>query len=132
MPWTDPAKRAEYQRRYNSRPEIRERNRTRNRKYMREWNVANKDRVNLKRRCLSKGIEPGSFQTMYDAQQGRCCVCGLAPEGRQQFNKLVIDHDHETGKVRGLLCGMCNTSLGYAEDSPERLRALADYLERTR
>lgn len=41
-----------------------------------------------------------------------------------------LDHDHATNKFRGWLCGHCNKALGFTLDSPERLRALADYLER--
>lgn len=54
-----------------------------------------------------------------------CEVCGT-DDGR-----LVNDHDHATGKWRGILCHLCNKALGQAKDSPQRLRDLADYLERT-
>lgn len=52
-----------------------------------------------------------------------CQVCG-------SDKKICVDHDHETGKIRGFLCDACNVALGKAEDSPDRLRKLADYLER--
>ena len=39
-----------------------------------------------------------------------------------------MDHDHSTGKVRGILCYNCNTAIGHAMDSPERLTSLATYL----
>jgi hypothetical protein len=45
--------------------------------------------------------------------------------------KACIDHDHETGKPRGILCRMCNLGLGHFKDSPELLRKAAEYLERT-
>lgn len=57
-----------------------------------------------------------------------CQVCGNPP-GKKP---LVIDHDHETGEVRGVLCQHCNLSIGHAFDDPERLRALANYLEENR
>lgn len=45
-------------------------------------------------------------------------------------DRLVVDHDHETMKIRGVLCHWCNVALGMTKDDPDRLRALADYLER--
>lgn len=65
---------------------------------------------------------------MYRNQNGVCATCSVVPiEGR----KLVVDHDHRTGKVRGLLCQPCNISLGAAKDKPDVLRSLADYLVRS-
>lgn len=57
-----------------------------------------------------------------------CDVCGRTEH--QSGRRMNIDHCHERGVVRGALCHACNTALGLADDSAERLRALADYLER--
>lgn len=54
---------------------------------------------------------------------GACEVCGA------DDIQLCIDHDHETGKVRGLLCDLCNKALGQARDDADILRGLADYIE---
>jgi RNase P subunit RPR2 len=51
-----------------------------------------------------------------------CPICG-------DVKRLVWDHDHETGQFRDYICGFCNSMLGYAKDTPERLRKAADYLE---
>lgn len=51
-----------------------------------------------------------------------CEVCGSK-------DRMVIDHQHGTGQVRGALCNSCNSALGHAKDSPTTLRALAEYLE---
>lgn len=53
---------------------------------------------------------------------GECATCG-------SVERLCIDHDHATGRVRGLLCNDCNLSLGYAKDSIETLKNLIKYLE---
>jgi hypothetical protein len=69
------------------------------------------------------------------AMADSCEVCAkpverLVADNAGGANGAQIDHDHLTGKVRGLLCGACNRALGHADDSPERLRALAAYLDR--
>lgn len=58
----------------------------------------------------------------------RCDACKKPWQDKEYGN---IDHCHETGKVRGMLCGPCNTALGYAKEDPNRLRGIADYIERT-
>lgn len=63
------------------------------------------------------------YQTIFELQSGKCAIC------KQASNKvLVVDHDHETGKVRALLCGTCNSGLGMFKDSPELLDQAARYL----
>lgn len=59
-----------------------------------------------------------------EQQGGRCAICG------RQARKLVVDHDHETGVVRGLLCHGCNTSMGVLGDSVEGLERAIAYLKR--
>lgn len=65
----------------------------------------------------------------YARQNCRCAICGI-PE-KECDKALRIDHDHRTGKFRGLLCGPCNMALGNAKDSPNILREAADYIERS-
>jgi len=70
------------------------------------------------------------YQKLFDAQGGVCAVCSR-PETATRAGKamsLAIDHDHETGKVRGLLCGRCNTAIGLMSDSPEVLTKAAAYI----
>lgn len=61
-------------------------------------------------------------------QAGVCAICGAAPDTSKKRGGLHIDHDHATGKVRGLLCEQCNIGLGNFKDNPEALRAAAKYL----
>lgn len=67
------------------------------------------------------------YHEMLEAQGARCAICHTdKPGGRGCF---PVDHDHATGKVRGLLCDNCNNMLGRAKDNPATLRQGANYLE---
>jgi hypothetical protein len=70
-------------------------------------------------------------QRMKDEQGGVCAVCGNA-KGGQSGDGLVVDHDHDSGKVRALLCHKCNIALGHVDDNIERLDALKAYLMKHR
>lgn len=74
----------------------------------------------------SYGITLEEWLALRAASDGRCASCGEPPDA----HGLVLDHDHETGALRGLICRACNWTLGYAGESPARMRAAADYLER--
>lgn len=64
------------------------------------------------------GITPAQYEDMSKEQGGVCLVCrGVNEDGE----RLHVDHDHETGKVRGLLCNRCNVALGYAGDNAYNL-----------
>ena len=73
------------------------------------------------------GITLADFDAMLARQGGVCAICGTdRPRGRA--GRLHVDHCHDTGRVRGLLCHACNTGLGHFGDSLERLRAATTYL----
>ena len=81
---------------------------------------------------LSKyGLSESDRTALWEGQGERCASCG-DPEPEDSQRRFHIDHDHETGAVRGILCHGCNVSLGHLRDDPERIRALADYIERWR
>lgn len=69
------------------------------------------------------GISPEDYEEMVNKQHGRCKACGQKPEKR-----LVIDHNHSTGKVRGLLCANCNCALGHLKEDVERCHGLIRYI----
>jgi len=71
-------------------------------------------------------MEEGEFDRRFEEQGGRCKLCGKPLE-----SDITIDHDHETGLVRGLIHSRCNWIIGAAWDDPEILRHAIDYLERT-
>lgn len=70
------------------------------------------------------GIDLPDFERMLAEQGGACATCRRVPDGRD----LCVDHDHATGKVRGLLCDLCNRTLGQAGDDPDLLDRMAAYL----
>lgn len=78
-------------------------------------------------RNLSKlyGMTEDSYEAMLAAQGNRCAVCSNLFTATPH-----VDHSHKTGKVRGLLCGGCNTGLGLFKDNPDVLRAAVRYLAR--
>ncbi|AUV60620.1 endonuclease VII [Gordonia phage SteveFrench] len=73
------------------------------------------------------GISMQEYDRMFDDQCGRCKLCGQSPEG-SRYSKLYIDHNHQTGKVRGLLCIECNFGLGKFKDNAELLDRASDYV----
>lgn len=77
------------------------------------------------------GITPEQFTRMMIQQQGRCAICSTA-FGEGQGKAPYVDHCHENGTLRELLCSRCNVALGHADDSPERLQAMADYIRKHR
>lgn len=73
------------------------------------------------------GLEPEQYQLMVEEQSGVCAICKQPnPDGK----RLSVDHDHETRRVRGLLCSGCNNGLGRFKDDSTLLRHAAAYLER--
>lgn len=77
------------------------------------------------------GINEDEYQAQLGAQRGRCAICGLQAEEAAN-GRLDVDHCHDTGAMRGLLCGPCNRGIGQFADDPERVRAAAAYLDRHR
>lgn len=72
------------------------------------------------------GMSIEEFEDMVVAQQGRCAICDRTAD------PLHIDHDHTSGKVRGLLCRPCNQGLGLFRDNPQFLLSAAKYLDSDR
>jgi hypothetical protein len=73
------------------------------------------------------GLTPDQFDAMLTQQNNRCACCDRELETGQ---KRHIDHCHDTGRVRGILCRRCNVGLGMAEHNIERLRQMIAFLER--
>jgi hypothetical protein len=75
------------------------------------------------------GFPASEYRAMFDRQDGKCALCGEGSKGWSRGRPLHVDHCHNTGHFRGLLCGDCNTALGRFGDDPARLRRAIDYLE---
>lgn len=78
------------------------------------------------------GLKEAEHAALLARQRGGCAICGQsettpANHGRGP-RSLAVDHDHRTGRVRGLLCANCNKALGCMADDPDRLLAAANYL----
>lgn len=69
------------------------------------------------------GLTMSELQALFDKQSSTCLIC------ERSGKKLEVDHDHETGAVRGLLCSRCNKGLGQFCDDPSMLKRALAYLE---
>lgn len=99
----------------------------------REYNRRRPDHVKLANRIKSRyGLTIDEWQALLDSQGQSCAVCRLhidelPDDGRN--TKMHVDHCHDTGRVRGLLCSACNRALGCFRDDPHAMRAAANYVE---
>lgn len=83
----------------------------------------------LKRSLEKHGLTDAEYRTMFESQAGKCAICGSTGKGKgQAFRPLCIDHDHQTGTVRGLLCDKCNLGIGNFNDDTSRLQSAVAYL----
>jgi hypothetical protein len=99
--------------------------------YYKEWWAKHGRDQNLQKRY---GIGVEDYQTMYEKQEGKCAICNkhstsVFTKGAVGF-ELCVDHCHNTGKVRGILCQSCNVTLGKVEEKEEILLALIEYLKK--
>jgi len=111
------------------------------------WREKNVEKVQEKNRRRSKrlgkmgrrdyqlqqlyGITHEDYERMLEEQKGKCAICGTDKPRRKGRLYFSVDHCHDTGKVRGLLCDFCNNGIGRLNDDPALLRKAIEYLERT-
>jgi hypothetical protein len=113
-----------------------------------DWRRKNRERYNEMKKMRDPyhlyRLTNEQLQEKLKSQDGKCAICGknvadyLIVEGRnvrgvdyvQKRRKYFIDHDHENGVNRGLLCNKCNFMIGYADESIETLQAAIDYLKK--
>lgn len=77
------------------------------------------------------GISEAEYWRLHDCQNGLCAICQKPETATRKgtLRLLCVDHEHKTGKVRGLLCNRCNRTIGYMGENPGLLRAAAVYLD---
>lgn len=108
-----------------------------NRLYMRNWRAEHKNyhktyytyekgKKNYLHTTYQMTLE--EYNTKFQEQNGLCAVC---KKHQSNFKRsLAVDHDHITGKIRGLLCFGCNISLGHMQDNTQWLQNAIDYIKR--
>lgn len=75
------------------------------------------------------GVSKDVFDAMLQSQSGKCLICNSDFLWSKRSNTPHVDHCHISGKVRGLLCRRCNSSLGYFNDNPALFESAANYLK---
>ena len=82
-------------------------------------------------RYKTYGVTPEEYRSILSSQDGCCKICKISEDDyREKFGKsLAVDHCHNSGKVRVVLCEWCNKGLGHFYDNPALLRAASEYLE---
>lgn len=100
-----------------------------------KWAKANRVSINARLKATNTpkkhrlrntyGLTLDQYQALLDQRNGICDCCGLPGD-------LVLDHDHATGKLRGVICPNCNLGIGHFKDSEERLEKAIEYLRRAK
>jgi len=94
--------------------------------YAKQWRKDNPHLAKNNGLRRDHGITFEDYKKLEDSQNGVCAICGGKQIERYEF--FSVDHCHETGKIRGLLCSKCNIGLGHFEDSVEKLQSAINYL----
>lgn len=142
MPYNSREKQNAYYREYQQRPK--------RKAYKAAWNAANREKIAARQRAdrranpqkyrdyfrnhhlvKSYGITQAEYEQIYKDQSGLCAICGGLPDiVKHGYSRLVVDHCHKTGKVRGLLCNNCNSGMGIIGDTIEHLERALAYLRK--
>jgi len=99
----------------------------------REYSKRNPRRIEQSRQCNLKqkfGITLDQYDQMFEIQGGVCAICGNVETHKNHYGivRLSVDHNHKTGKIRGLLCNNCNTGLGHFKEDPGLMLKATNYI----
>lgn len=100
--------------------------------YCAEWWTKNKEWKGFVRRLSTYGLTLDQYHAMAEGQNFLCAICLEEPNVKAKNasnDNFVIDHNHDTDQVRGLLCSNCNSAFGLLAENPNRMRRMAFYAE---
>lgn len=122
--------RKEYWDEYKTRPEVIAKRKENSRRAS-DWLKAHPEkRLTAQRRWRMKkqyGITLEEYEILLEKQNGMCAIC-KSENTHSKGYCFAVDHDHKTGKVRGLLCHQCNLALGNIKDNVQTLHSMIRYL----
>ena len=116
---TTPEKRKKTLEKYNNTPE--------RKASMAEYYRNNKDKAVNRQMMVNYGITLSEYNQLLDKQKGLCYIC--ESHHTSQTRRLHIDHCHNSGKIRSLLCVNCNTALGLLKEDSNRVKKMIEYIE---
>ena len=102
------------------------------RKRMRQARISNPESFKKLKLRSTYGISMEEFTTLLDSQEHKCAICVRELSGKVNSRdlKAYVDHNHETGTVRGILCLHCNSLIGYCREDKGVLLSAIDYLKK--
>lgn len=100
--------------------------------YQKEYRSARREKFNDDARQRAFGITRAQYGDMFLAQDGCCAICRQPETATRNgvLKALAVDHCHETGEIRGLLCVACNTGIGKFKDNRQTMLAAVKYLDK--
>jgi hypothetical protein len=99
-----------------------------------EQREKNRENIRINHAAWTYGLTKEEYISLINSNDGKCYICGneekVIDSVSKKIRRICIDHDHSTGKVRGLLCNLCNSGLGKFKDSIDLIEKALDYLKR--
>lgn len=135
MAYKDSPARKEYMAKYNQTYHQRHyygENAEKIRERVRQRRITHPDKVKSSELKTHYGITLEEYTELLTTQNGVCAICHNPEVGivNGKPRALAVDHDHDSDKVRGLLCGRCNSALGLLEEDINRLQSMIAYIEK--
>ena len=93
-----------------------------------EWRKKNPDKQHATEIKRNYGVSIEAYNQLLTEQNCQCKICGKHHDPTAKRGRLYVDHCHQTGTIRGLLCSACNSALGYLKDDISLLDAAKEYL----